>query len=402
MRHLLVFLLAAVTASALTPATTESAQPWRLVWSDEFTGPANSGVSTSEWIYDVGTQYPGGPPLWGTGEIETMTSSTDNVHLDGDGHLIIKPLHTGTSPTEGWTSGRIETQQFFDAPPNGMLAIEASLQQPNVSGPAAAGYWSAFWMLGAAFRGNYWNWPGIGEVDIMEGVNGLSSTFATLHCGTAPGGPCNEFTGLSSGQRPCPGCQTAFHLYRVELDRATSPLQIRWYLDGVNFFSVNSTLVDAETWSQATNHAFFIILNVAIGGAFPAAFGGGPTGSTVSGIPLIVDYVRVYKRSAEFTDDELMPGATPVRAVHISELRARVNALRQRFGLIPLTWTNEPLAAQSMSIRAMHITELRNALSQAYAAAGLTPPTFDPSLGVGEIVKAIHLAELRSAVSALE
>jgi hypothetical protein len=31
-----------------------------------------------------------------------------------------------------------------------------------------------------------------------------------------------------------------------------------------------------------------------MGGGFPAAFGGGPTGSTASGIPMLVDYVAVY------------------------------------------------------------------------------------------------------------
>jgi len=52
--------------------------------------------------------------------------------------------------------------------------------------------------------------------------------------------------------------------------------------------------VDATTWNNATHHGFFIILNVAMGGGFPAAFGGGPTGATVSGIPMLVDYVAVY------------------------------------------------------------------------------------------------------------
>jgi hypothetical protein len=31
-----------------------------------------------------------------------------------------------------------------------------------------------------------------------------------------------------------------------------------------------------------------------MGGGFPGAFGGGPTGATVSGVPMLVDYVSVY------------------------------------------------------------------------------------------------------------
>src|SRR6185503_1081681 len=50
------------------------------------------------------------------------------------------------------------------------------------------------------------------------------------------------------------------------------------------------------TWSNATNHGCFVILDVAMGGGFPAAFGGGPTAGTASGVPMIVDYVRVFTR----------------------------------------------------------------------------------------------------------
>jgi hypothetical protein len=69
---------------------------------------------------------------------------------------------------------------------------------------------------------------------------------------------------------------------------------MRWYLDGVLFHTVNSNQVDATTWANATNHGFFIILNVAMGGEFPAALGGGPDAATASGRPLVVDYVAVW------------------------------------------------------------------------------------------------------------
>jgi len=225
-----------------------------------------------------------------------MTDDTANVYHDGRGHLAIKPIR-GSSHLD-WTSGRIETQRTdFAAPPGGALAIEGSLQQPDVSGDAAAGYWPAFWTLGAPFRGDYYNWPGIGEMDIMEDINGRSSVFGTLHCGTLePPNPCNEYTGLGSGEVACPGCQTGFHTYRIELDKSVSPEEIRWYLGGTQYFAVHSDAVDETTWNNATDHGFFIILNVAIGGGFPAAFGGGPTEATVSGVPMLVDYVRVYTR----------------------------------------------------------------------------------------------------------
>src|SRR3954447_4444057 len=105
---------------------------------------------------------------------------------------------------------------------------------------------------------------------------------------------------MGSGERACAGCQTGFHTYAVQIDRSVSPEQIRFYLDGNNYFTANQNNpgMDATTWNNAVHHGFFMILNVAIGGAFPAAFGGGPTGSTASGVPMIVDYVAVYRKTA--------------------------------------------------------------------------------------------------------
>ena len=121
-------------------------------------------------------------------------------------------------------------------------------------------------MLGSAFRGVYTNWPGIGEIDILEDINGQSNVFGTLHCGTSPGGPCNETSGIGSGAHGCSGCQTGYHTYAVEIDRSISPEQIRWYLDGANYFTVNSNQVPAATWANAVDHGFFVILDLAIGG----------------------------------------------------------------------------------------------------------------------------------------
>jgi beta-glucanase (GH16 family) len=288
---------AAPAPAAGLPGAVPAAVPappagFSTVWSDDFTGAANTPVSSANWLYDLGTSYPGAAANWGTGEIETMTNSTANVFQDGAGHLQIKPIRSASG---AWTSGRIETQRNdFQPPAGGKLRIQASLQQPNVSGAAAAGYWPAFWALGAPFRGNYTNWPIVGELDLMEDINGLSSEFATLHCGPSIPGTCNETTGIGSGQRACAGCQTGFHTYALEWDKSVSPEQLRWYLDGNNFFTISQNQVDAASWTAATNHGYMIILNVAMGGGFPAAFGGGPTGSTASGVPMLVDYVAVY------------------------------------------------------------------------------------------------------------
>src|SRR3954447_8511868 len=169
---------------------------------------------------------------------------------------------------------------------------------PDVTGSAAQGYWPAFWALRAPFRGVYTNGPSAGELDVMENVNGVNTVWGTLHCGYSPGGPCNETNGLS-GNRACPdtSCQAGFHTYAIEFDRSTSPEQLRWYVDGVQFHSVSANQVDAATWRNATNHGFFMILNVAIGGGWP----GSPTSATANGVPMVVDYVAAYTRGGGST-----------------------------------------------------------------------------------------------------
>ncbi|MEU8396645.1 glycoside hydrolase family 16 protein [Nonomuraea sp. NPDC048892] len=301
----------AVSASAAVPPTPSG---WSLVWSDDFNGSANTLPSSSNWIIDTGHAYPGGPANWGTGEIQNYTSSTSNLSLDGSGNLRITPLRSSSGE---WTSARIETRRADFKPADGrVLRIESRIQMPNVTGDAALGYWPAFWALGAPYRGNYWNWPAIGEFDIMENVNGLNSVWAVLHCGVNPGGPCNETTGLGAS-RACPGstCQSAFHTYRFEWDRSVSPNQLRWYVDGQQFHSVNQAQFDATTWSNMTGHAgYFLLLNVAMGGAFPNALGGQtPTAATVPGRPMVVDYVAVWQ-SGTTTDPTNPPGGVDARS----------------------------------------------------------------------------------------
>jgi len=289
--------IVAITANAAVPPTPGG---WTLTFSDDFTGPSGSSPSGANWIMRTGHQYqnPPGPPFWGTGEIAAHTTDPRNVSTDGQGNLRITPLRDGGG---NWTSARIETQRTnFRPGPNGVVRVEARIQMPNVTGEAAKGYWPAFWMLGSPYRGNHHNWPGIGEFDIMENVNGINNVWGVLHCDVNPGGACNETSGRA-GSRPCPGasCQSAFHTYRFEWDASVNPNQLRWYVDGQQFHSVSQADLPGHVWAQMTNHAgYFIILNVAIGGAFPNAVPGGPTPvpGTRPGVPMLVDYVAVWNR----------------------------------------------------------------------------------------------------------
>jgi beta-glucanase (GH16 family) len=275
------------------PASSSSASaqsgtngPWKQVWSDEFNGRAGGSIDTRNWKFDTGQG------VFGTGEVETMTSALPNVHLDGSGTLDLVALRDNAA----WTSARVETRSLFGAPAGGQMMVTASIRQP---GPAnALGYWPGFWMLGPG------HWPMTGEIDIMEDVNGLSREAGTLHCGNlsehnsdGTTGPCHEGTGRGSGLQPCAGCQQEFHTYTVIIDRRTAGNeQIRWYLDGREFFHIGESQVGQAVWAPAVDHGFSILLSQAVGGSYPSnqCRCTTPGSQTSSGGTLAVRYVRVY------------------------------------------------------------------------------------------------------------
>ena len=108
--------------------------------------------------------------------------------------------------------------------------------------------------------------------------------------------------------------------------------------------------------------------------------------------------------SVPFTDDPIRPGVTPVRAVHFTELRTRVDGLRTAVGLARFAWTDPVLTAEVTRVRLVHLLELRSALAAAYAAAGRPAPRWTDTAPVGGStpIRAAHLTELRAAVVALE
>ena len=97
----------------------------------------------------------------------------------------------------------------------------------------------------------------------------------------------------------------------------------------------------------------------------------------------------------------LTPGGA-ARAVHLTELRTRIDAARRFCGLGAVAWTDRAIVPGITPVKAVHITQPRTALAAAYSGCGRTPPRWtDPSLGRGTTVKAVHFTELRDAVAAL-
>jgi RHS repeat-associated protein len=100
-----------------------------------------------------------------------------------------------------------------------------------------------------------------------------------------------------------------------------------------------------------------------------------------------------------FTDDPLNdpqnPQKTIIKAIHITELRDAINAVRALLGLSGYSW------AESVStgnfIKRSHISEMRTALDQ---ALGAPAGGYSAGLTTGLPVLAIHIQELRDRIKA--
>ena len=256
------------------------------VFLDNFAGPKGSPPSAQNWLYDIGTD-------WGNHQVELDTNATSNIYLDGQGNLVIQANKVNGK----WTSGRIEsTRGDFIAPPGGKLEMTASLQQPNV--PGAMGYWPAFWALGSPMRTGG-QWPAIGELDMIEDVNGHNEATQTLHyTGGAP------HTQLAACPDNGTSCQDGFHAYTVVIDRThPSAESLQFLIDG----EVEATFTEAQVgvgpWRAAIDHGFFMLLDLAMGGSFPDSDCNctTPTASTTSGGAMKVAYVAVYEQGGNST-----------------------------------------------------------------------------------------------------
>ncbi|WVQ93687.1 hypothetical protein IAU59_000763 [Kwoniella sp. CBS 9459] len=86
-----------------------------------------------------------------------------------DGNTFVMKVddhHTVGPHQRGRDSVRIESQEDFG---NGVIILDV------LHMPTGCATWPAFWTLGAG------NWPNGGEIDILEGVNGVGTNQATLH-----------------------------------------------------------------------------------------------------------------------------------------------------------------------------------------------------------------------------
>lgn len=271
-RALPLFLLVALPGCEGPAAISQPAAPapaGRLLWSEEFTGPAGTVPSSSHWTFDVGTD-------WGNAQLEYDTARPANVSLDGAGNLAITARHESYQGSD-YTSGRILTR--------GLFSQNRGRFEARIKLPTGRGLWPAFWLLGADVGSA--GWPDCGEIDIME-YRGQEPgvVHGSLHGpGYSGGGARSRAFTLPNGGR----FDTGFHVFAIEWKTN----QITWLVDNVPYYvATPSSLPSGSRW--VFDHPFFIILNLAVGGNYV----GPPDASTVFPQTLLVDYVRVYQVSS--------------------------------------------------------------------------------------------------------
>ncbi|MEZ5680530.1 MAG: glycoside hydrolase family 16 protein [Erythrobacter sp.] len=280
--------LVALTSPALAHDPRAVTDGREIIFADEFD---NGALDRDKWIVI-------GPDFWVNNEQQAYVDDPSTIAFEDEadgasgGVLVLRPVFKpGADPKKErnapFLSGRIESRGKFDFTHG---RAEARIRMPD-----AVGVWPAWWLLGND------EWPGTGEIDIMEYVGEKDWTGVALH---GPG---------YSGETPLVNKYffpdgvdvTQWHTYSVEW----TDQQILFEIDGRLTYRVTRAMVENYGEWRFDNPKH-LILNFAIGGAYPAKTNGieapynGVPRETVEKVKagkvaMLVDWVRVYAPEAE-------------------------------------------------------------------------------------------------------
>jgi beta-glucanase (GH16 family) len=266
---------------------TPGAREPNVVFFDDFSGPE---IDRAKWNVIVTGRTVNHEQQAYVDSNETLAVVTgEDANGAKNGALLIRGVWKPgfVSPqgdTYDFISGRMETRGKFEFA-YGTWAARMKLT-------AGAGLWPAFWTLGTG------RWPDTGEIDIMESVGEPRWISVALH-GPGYSGNTPLMSRFSFGKGTD---ATSWHIYSMD-----------WSVDRV-VFRVDGEVIYTATRDVVTRYGpwaydnpKFMILNLALGGDYPAAVNG--AGSPYRGLPeatmqlirdgrakVLVDWVRVTKR----------------------------------------------------------------------------------------------------------
>ena len=239
---------------------------YQLVWSDEF--ETDGLPDSTRWRYDTEGNEAG----WGNDEAQTYTEAREENASVRNGFLHITALRKD-SAGKSFTSARLLSREDWKY---GKIVVSARL-------PDARGTWPAIWMMPGNWSFNDGNWPDIGEIDIMEHVGHDPGVIhASAHSKDYQWQTGTQQTATITVQ----DASETFHEYILEWTADW----LKAFVDDSLYFKYENEGLGESKWPY--NKPFYLILNLAVGGAW-----GNAKGIDESAFPqaMVVDYVRVYQ-----------------------------------------------------------------------------------------------------------
>jgi beta-glucanase (GH16 family) len=256
----------------------------RVIFFDDFAGKK---LDRNKWNAEVTGMHVNNE-LQAYVDTNSTTFLVSGAAAEGakNGALVIRPqwmpgFKTKDGQDFDFISGRINTKDKFE--------FNYGKAEARIKLTEGAGLWPAWWMLGNGM------WPACGEIDIMEYVGEKDWASAAVH---GPG---------YSGETPFVNRQyfgvgndvTQWHIYAVEW----TPDALCFKYDGKLMFRLNKKMT-AHYGKWAFDNKKYLILNYALGGAYPVKVNGvtapynGMPASTMGLIKknkakMLVDWVRV-------------------------------------------------------------------------------------------------------------
>ena len=290
-----------------------------VIWEENFDNLDN-------WLIETGNGSWG----WGNGELEYY--QTDNVEIaeipgdPGNNALLLTARQeSGPGIVDQWgnplnyTSGKVKTKSFLSIKYG---VIETRVKVPDLD----LGGWPAVWMLGTA---NY-AWPQKGEIDMME--MGHSQSFRNLHDEHNGGNgldnssvnqmvsanaiyfsedaisPENPSGAASLSWDPDDEFCRPYYNYDQPITDRFLIYRTYWDADSLRFtvtdndieYDLYAAPLQIDEVSAEFQEPFYLIANLAIGGALTDAYNLGDPGS---GAPvsmpfpaeMYLDYIKVYE-----------------------------------------------------------------------------------------------------------
>jgi beta-glucanase (GH16 family) len=241
----------------IPPPATIRAAKWGLEWADEFNGPA---LDQATWIAVDGAANV-------NNEREYYTPS--EVYIE-NGSLVLRSQQRSFGG-RAYTSGEVRTGTH-------RLVSRGSAVEWRTQIPSGKGIWPANWLVASAcdgINGCGSNWPP--EIDVLEVRGAAPNVNVMTHWwGSWPNQryQTTDYVGTEN-------LSLAYHTYRLEWFRDS----LLWYIDGVQ---------RAKHTQNVTSGSLQLVMNTAVGGDF----GGDPDATTVFPQYHRIDYVRVYRDTA--------------------------------------------------------------------------------------------------------